>query len=73
MIYLTESSHEERIRNLEGRMGIVETKVDSIKEDIKEIKTGQDKLLWWIIGTMGTVLISILLTIVTMVLMLQRG
>lgn len=60
---MTLDDHEIRLRNLEGRMNIVETKVDDIKQDIKEINKKQDKLLWWIIGTMATVIISIFVNI----------
>lgn len=59
--------HEHRIRGLEGRMNITETKVDEMRQDIKEIRKAQEKLLWWIMGTMGSVLVSIFLIIITFV------
>jgi hypothetical protein len=64
---------EDRIKDLEcmvsdheKRISVTEVKVDNVKEDIKEIKEGQSKIIWWIIGTMGTSLISLLILIVNM-------
>lgn len=57
---------DERIRKLEERMSIVETKVDEVKQDIKEIKASQNKLLYWVMGTMGTALVTLFTLIVNM-------
>lgn len=55
-------------REVENRLTKVETKVDTVKEDIKEIKDFQSKIMWWLIGTMA----SSLLTLLTMVLNIIR-
>jgi hypothetical protein len=57
---------EERIRLIENRMSIVETKVDSVKQDIKDIKDFQSKIMLWLIGLMGTSVVTLLTVILNM-------
>jgi uncharacterized Rmd1/YagE family protein len=64
---------EERVKELEHRMGlaenrvsVVETKVDSVKDDIKEIKDFQSKIMLWLIGLMGTSVVTLLTVILNM-------
>jgi hypothetical protein len=57
---------EKTVNEHETRLAIAETKVDNVKEDIREIKEGQSKTMWWIIGTMGTSMISLLILIFNM-------
>ena len=51
---------------IENRMSTVEAKVGSIKEDLKDIKAFQNKLMFWIIGTMATSMLSLLTLIFTL-------
>ena len=51
---------------IESRMSTVEAKVGSIKEDLKDIKAFQNKLMFWIIGTMATSMLSLLTLIFTL-------
>lgn len=51
--------NDERIRNLEQRVSIVETKVDTVKEDIKEIKDFQSKIIMWLVGTLASSLLTL--------------
>lgn len=53
----------EDIKPLENRVSVVETKLDGIKEDIKDIKDFQSKMMIWLIGIMGTTLVSFLVLI----------
>lgn len=50
---------EERFSLIENRVTKVETKVDDVKEDIKEIKDFQRQIIFWLIGTLGTTLITL--------------
>ena len=51
---------------IENRMSTVEAKVGSIKEDLRDIKAFQNKLMFWIIGTMATSMLSLLTLIFTL-------
>lgn len=51
--------NEDRIRDLEQRVSIVETKVDDIKADLKDIKEFQSKIIFWLIGTLTSSLVTL--------------
>ena len=63
---LTETSEEKRLRNLESRVDKIETKVDGMSEDIKEIKGDQKKLLFAIGGALFTGIVTLCVTIVNL-------
>jgi hypothetical protein len=44
---------------IENRLTRVETKVDNVKEDIKEIKDFQKQTIFWLIGTMASTLLTL--------------
>lgn len=44
---------------LENRVTRLETKVDNVKEDIKEIKDFQKQTIFWLIGTMASTLLTL--------------
>ena len=54
---------DERIRNLTTRIDKLEERTDTTKEDLKDIKAFQGRLMWGIIGALlsstGTLLILI--------------
>lgn len=50
---------EEWKRQIENRLTCVETKVDNVKEDIKEIKDFQKQTIFWLIGTMASTLLTL--------------
>ena len=50
---------EEWQRIVENRLTAVETKVDNVKEDIKEIKDFQKQTIFWLIGTMASTLLTL--------------
>ena len=58
---------EDKIRDLEIRMTKVETKVDDIREDIKEIKNFQKQNMFWLITTLSTSLITLGSLLINMV------
>jgi peptidoglycan hydrolase CwlO-like protein len=64
----------DRIGKLERKVDVLETKVDNIernietiksdlKEDIQEVKESQNKMTYWIMGTLATSVISLLILI----------
>jgi hypothetical protein len=50
---------EDRMNLLENRVTKVETQVDDVKGDIKEIKDFQKQIIFWLIGTLGTTLVTL--------------
>lgn len=50
---------EDRMNLLENRVTKVETQIDDVKGDIKEIKDFQRQTIFWLIGTLGTTLITL--------------
>lgn len=53
-----ECIQDERIRDLLRRVDKLEANQDNMKESIMEIKRQMDKIIWWIIATFGTALIT---------------
>ena len=45
---------DERIRDMSIKVTKLEEKVDTTKDDVKDIKVTQNKLLWGIIGVLLT-------------------
>ena len=50
---------ESRLGELENRVTRLETKVDDVREDIKEIKDFQKQTIFWLIGTLITTLLTL--------------
>lgn len=50
---------EERFNCLENRVTKLETKVDAVRDDIKEIKDFQKQTIFWLIGTMASTLLTL--------------
>jgi len=50
---------EEWRSSIENRLTRVETKVDNVKEDIKDIKDFQKQTIFWLIGTMASTLLTL--------------
>ena len=50
---------EEWRSQIENRLTCVETKVDNVKEDIKDIKDFQKQTIFWLIGTMASTLLTL--------------
>ena len=50
---------ESRIGEIENRVTRLETKVDDVREDIKEIKDVQKQTMFWLIGTLTTALLTL--------------
>ena len=57
---------ETRVRSLESRVDRVETKVDDMRDDIKDIKNSLANSIFWIIGLMGTALLTLGATMVSL-------
>jgi len=50
---------EEWRSQIENRLTCVETKVDNVKEDIRDIKDFQKQTIFWLIGTMASTLLTL--------------
>lgn len=66
VVLLTETSEEKRLRTLESRVDKIETKVDGMSEDIKEIKGDQKKLLFAIGSALFTGIVTLCVAIVNL-------
>lgn len=60
---------EVRLRDVETKVAIIEAKVDSQMDDIREIKAMQQQILKWMVGALGTSL----LTFIGIVISLLKG
>lgn len=67
----------DRVVKLERKVDVLESKVINIekdvltnkkdlKDDIKEVKENQNKMTYWIMGTLGTSVISLLILVFNM-------
>jgi len=54
----------ERFRELENRVTKVEAKVDSHMDDIKEIKQMQQQVLKWMVGALGSSLLTLVVVLI---------
>lgn len=62
----TLQKYDDRLRRVESRVSIVETKIDDTRDDIKGIKGFQEKMVVWLIGIMGTSIVSLILLIINL-------
>lgn len=59
-----ECSQEIVINDLRQRITKLEERVDNVKELLKDIKDFQNRLTWWLIGTFGTSILTLIIIVI---------